>query len=218
MYRKFTAWKKNRKLGDVAGGRKWPKIEDRLFRREHCLKPPSPGQPIPILIEENPSKDFFFPITGKEALEQLRSYPEADTNGITHLWLRRLKTASSLIAKRPLAEYIYGSRVCVIVVYPWAKDRLLRLGHSRPATRVLRHYSRWTSELVHEGGQWCLRWPDEKLREFYLSALIGHEVGHHQDEHQWTRANEQEREECAEQYSLRWMADGEKVILGMDEV
>jgi hypothetical protein len=63
-----------------------------------------------------------------------------------------------------------------------------------------------------------LRWPDENLREFYLSTLIGHEVGHHQDEHQWTGANEREREECAEQYSLRRMADGEKVILGMDEV
>lgn len=35
--RKETAWKKNRKFGDVKGGRMRPKLADNIFNRQHNL-------------------------------------------------------------------------------------------------------------------------------------------------------------------------------------
>ena len=72
-HRKETAWRKNRKLGDVYGGRTWPKIADRIFNKAHSLAPPGPDQETPILIEDNPSRDYFFPLTGAETIEAVRS-------------------------------------------------------------------------------------------------------------------------------------------------
>ncbi len=36
--RKETAWKKNRKFGDVYGGRMAPKIADKIFNRAHRIE------------------------------------------------------------------------------------------------------------------------------------------------------------------------------------
>lgn len=57
--RKETAWKKNRKFGDVKGGRKRPKLADNIFNRQHNLKCPSNSDKTPIFIVDNPSKDFL---------------------------------------------------------------------------------------------------------------------------------------------------------------
>ncbi len=42
--RKHTAWKKNRKFGDVMGGRQRPKLADNIFNRQHSLTAPDKGQ------------------------------------------------------------------------------------------------------------------------------------------------------------------------------
>ncbi|MBI4752700.1 MAG: hypothetical protein HY774_29780 [Acidobacteria bacterium] len=206
MNRKLTTWRKNRKLGDVAGGRKWPKIEDWIINREHPLRPPVAGDNLPLLIEENPSRDFFFPVTAQEMLACLKKFPKSDTHGITHLWFKRLKKKALLNFRRPLAEYIAGSGVYVIVLYPWPKDMLLRFGPHRPSTKILRSYARWTTELIHQDGGWFLRWDSEPLRDFYLNGLLGHEIGHHQDPKLLSKANARHREETAEQYALQWIA------------
>lgn len=217
MERKLTAWRKNRKLGDVAGGRKWPKVEDHIVRREHSLKSPAPGQALPILIEDNPSRDYFFPITAEEARDHLRTFPEEDVGGITHLWLRRLSTRAFRAAGRPLAEYIWGSGARAIILYPFSSDGLLKMGRRRPAVSTQQRYSRWTTELVQVQGEWCLRWSAEMLRDFYLTALLGHEVGHHRDPHRRGKANGRQQGESAEQYALRWMPDGEELFVTKTE-
>lgn len=218
MERKLTAWRKNRKLGDVAGGRRWPKLEDGIVRREHSLKPPAPGQALPILVEDNPSRDYIFPITVEDAREYLRAFPEEDVKGLTHLWLRRVSARAYRAAGSPLAEYVWGSGVRAIILYPWARDRLLRFGSRRPSASAQKRYSRWTTDLVLEKGGWCLRWSDEALRDFYLTALLGHEVGHHRDPARRSKANERGREEAAEQYALRWMPDGEELFVARSGV
>jgi hypothetical protein len=62
--RKHTAWKENRKFGDVHGGRSHPKITDNIFNRLHSFSRPGPHDPTPILVEDNPSSDYFFPLDG----------------------------------------------------------------------------------------------------------------------------------------------------------
>ena len=74
--KKASAWKKNRKLGVVMGGRTHPKIADRVFNRKHNLTAPAEGTVLPIFITGNPSRDFYFPISTddvKAALDRLPS-------------------------------------------------------------------------------------------------------------------------------------------------
>ena len=61
--RKDTAWKKSRKFGDVKGGRMRPKLADNIFARAHSIQRPSEGEELPIFITDNPSRDYFFPIS-----------------------------------------------------------------------------------------------------------------------------------------------------------
>ena len=209
--RKTTAWKKNRQLGDIAGGRRRVKLEDNILRRDHSFTVPPPQEEIPILMEDNPSRNFFFPITALEARNYLHTFPPEDVAGITHLWLKRLKAKEYEMPERPLAEYIWGSGVCLIVLYPWAKTGLLQIGSRRPSAGVLRQYKKWTTDLIEKDGVWCLRWTKEAVRDFYFTGLLAHEIGHHCDHKRFGRANNKQREETADQYALRWMPSGQRL-------
>lgn len=194
------------------------KQEDNILRREHTFIAPSPEEEIPILIQENPSRDYYFPITAIEARDYLQTFPAKDVEGITHLWLKRLKSKEYDLPERPLAEYIWGSRVYLIVLYPWARNGLLRFGLRRPSAKVLRQYERWTTDLIESDGTWCLRWAKDAVRDFYFTGLLAHEVGHHCDPNRQSRANDKQREMTAEQYALRWMPNGQKLFSFEDTV
>ncbi|MBL8203875.1 MAG: hypothetical protein JNM09_06560 [Blastocatellia bacterium] len=210
--RKQTAWRKNRKLGDIQGGRKRVKREDNIFQRKHSLQRPAPDAELPILLEENPSKGFVFPVSGQEVLVHLRAYPSEAIEGITHIWLRRAKKAEFEAGALPLAEFICGSGVRVIVLYPWAKDLTLSFGTMKPSAKELRQYAHWTEDLVCKRSQWYLRWQPEALKSFYLDHLLAHEIGHHVDWYarHWSKANRKQVEEFAEQYAWQWLATATK--------
>lgn len=212
LTRKQTAWRKNRKLGDIQGGRKRVKREDNIFQRRHSLSRPASDAELPILIQENPSKGFVFPVSGQEVLAYLRTYPTMQVGGITHIWLRRAKKTDFDSGALPMAEFICGSGVRVIVLYPWAKDLTLSFGAKRPSAKELRQYARWTEDLVFKDAQWYLRWQPEALRNFYLDHLLAHEIGHHVDwyERHWSKANRKQVEEFAEQYAWQWLASSTK--------
>lgn len=133
--RKHTAWRKNRKFSDVHGGRTYPKVPDRIFNRAHSLSPPGPHQTTPILIEDNPSRDYFFPMTGRESVEVLRALPKRDHAGVTHVWLRRPGGADRRKGI-PLAEFICGGGVRVIVMYPWRRDLRICFGRGKPTGKA----------------------------------------------------------------------------------
>lgn len=213
LTRKQTAWRKNRKLGEVQGGRKRVKLEDNIFQRRHPLQRPAPNAELPILIEENPSKGFVFPVSGQEVLAHLRQFPRGVVDGITHVWLRRVRKKEFDTCELPLAEFICGSGVRVIVLYPWAKDLTLCFGDKKPTTKQLRQYGRWTKELFYKDGQWYLRWTIEALKSFYLDLLLPHEIGHHVDwySRHWSKANTKQVEEFAEQCAWQWLANSTKL-------
>jgi hypothetical protein len=212
--RNETAWRKSRKFGDVYGGRRWPKIANHIFKRAHSLTPPAPGQETPILIEDNPSRDFFFPLSGAEVLETLNQLPPDQVAGITHVWLRRLKQSDYECKQKAFAEYIFGSGVRLIVLYPWSTDLLLGLGKRKPATKKIRQYASWTEDLVYQDDEWVLRWTKESLRRFYVEGLLLHEVGHHVDKYlsRWTKANKKQVEDFADQYAALWSKDLKQVF------
>lgn len=202
--RKQTAWKKNRKLGDVYGGRRWPKIADNIFSRCHSLERPGPHARLPILLNDNPSRDFFFPISAEEAEQAIKALPNRDFDGITHIWCRRISGTEYRNGSRPWAEFICGSGVRVIVLYAWRRDMRFEWV-TKPSNRITKDMQRFGIELVRRGGVWQINPTLQQLRRFYIQYLLYHEVGHHVDWYfrQWSSANIREVEEFADQYALQ---------------
>ena len=58
--RKETACKKNRKFGDIHGGRMRLKCADGIFERQHNLAPPTPDQRKANIYCRKPFKRFLF--------------------------------------------------------------------------------------------------------------------------------------------------------------
>lgn len=115
--RKETAWKKNRKLGDVKGGRTQPKITDNIFARAHSLQRPAPGTELPVFISDNPSRDFFFPVSEQEIRRELSHLPRKDWTGITHIGFRRFKKTDYAKGELPLAQFS-AAQVCASLFRP----------------------------------------------------------------------------------------------------
>ncbi|MCC7061347.1 MAG: hypothetical protein IT456_00995 [Planctomycetes bacterium] len=214
--RKHTAWKKSRTFGDVFGGRTSPKITDRIVNRVHSLRAPGPGIETPILIEDNPSRDYYFPLSIEECRTALHALPASHYEGLTHLWLRR----PSGVDRRnglPLAEFLCGSGVRLIVMYPWRVDRRTCLGRLRPAGNLARELERFGATFVRDRGWWYAQLDPDALREYYLHVLY-HEVGHHLDWYQrrWSAANMKQVEAAADQYAVRFLQSGKTVLGQLD--
>ncbi len=206
--RKHTAWRKNRKFSDVHGGRTYPKVPDRIFNRAHSLSPPGPHQTTPILIEDNPSRDYFFPMTGRESVEVLRALPKRDHAGVTHVWLRRPGGADRRKGI-PLAEFICGGGVRVIVMYPWRRDLRICFGRGKPTGKASQEYARFGAPPFRERGWWYVEFSMSELRRFWVHVLY-HEVGHHVDWYgrHFSKANRLQVEEFADQYAMRFTKTG----------
>jgi hypothetical protein len=214
MNHKFTAYKKSRTYGDIHGGRKRLRLRDNIFARKHSLKRPGANDCLPILMEDNPSRDFFYPITIMEANEALKRLPAEDFNGITHIWFRRIIKSEFSNQLPPLAEFVCGSGVRVIIIYPWRRDLIQEFGRTKPSKKLLAKYQRFcSSELLLIGDTWSLKWQLESLRQFYV-YLLYHEIGHHVDwyMHHWSKANRREIEEAADQYAFQKIASSEYVF------
>lgn len=204
--RKTTAYRKSRKFGDIYGGRVSPRVPDRIFKRAHSLARPGPMDETPILIQDNPSRNYFFPLSAEETLEALRALPQKHHQGITHLWLRRASQRDLEGGRLPLAEFMCGSGVRAIVLYPWRKDLRLCMGRLRPEGKHCRAYSKFGAEMVRSQGWWYVVFSLSDLRRFYIEHLLYHEVGHHVDWYRryWGRANRRQGEEAADQYAVQW--------------
>jgi hypothetical protein len=205
--RKETAWRKNREFGEIHGGRTRRRFADDMFRRFHSLRCPAEDVELPIFIQDNPSRDFFFPLSVEDIREVLPQVPSA---GLTHIWLRRLKKSDWETGKQPFASFIAGSGVRLVVLYPWPRDMLLRFGEKKPSRRRLRSLTRWGPELAQDSQGWLLRWNEAQLRKFYIEDLLLHEIGHHIDFYcrQWSKANVRTCEAFAYQFAVQWSAAG----------
>lgn len=204
--RKQKAWKKSRKFGDVHGGRKWPKVKDKIINRVHSLKPPTPHQELPIIMMDNPSKDFFYPIHPDEVLAAMKHLPSSHLEGITHIWFKRAKKSDYIKRKYPLASYSFIAEVVVIIFYPWPKHMRLYFGKKKPSKRTLNSYSNWCTDLRFDRKGYFLQWELKALRIFYLEHLLLHEIGHHvsYSYRYWSPASRKKAEDFANAYAVEW--------------
>lgn len=212
--RKETAYRKNRKFGDVYGGRTRARVPDGIFRRAHSLKRPGPHDQLPIVIEDNPSRKFFFPLTGDEVVQALEALPNNASAGLTHVWLRRASENQLVRGSLPLAEFVCGSGVRAVILYPWRRDLKICLGRKKPNGKFARGYVKFGAELIRERGWWYAAFSDRDLRRFYVENLLYHEVGHHVDwyERNWSGANQKQVEEAADQYAVQWSRTAKHVL------
>ena len=203
MDKRRTAWKKSRTFGDIYGGRSARKIPDRILQRAHSLKPPGPHDERPIYIVDNPSRDYFFPLEPAEITRELAHLPQRDWSTLTHIWLRRFKKSEYETGELPLAEFICGSGVRVVVLYPWPTDLRVFISKRRPKQRQLKLYQAYTTNLVEGADGWYLEWTLPALKNFCVETLLYHEIGHNVDwyKRRWTAANREAGEEFADQYA-----------------
>ena len=169
--KKSTAWKKNRKFGDVFGGRLWPKRKDGIIRRTHSLSAPSEFDQTPIFLADNTSRDYFFPVTPDEVREELDQFPQDDTQSITHIWFRKH-------SDEDIQAYVaVGSGVVAVVLYPMRKDLIIDLGNRRPSGRTLKWYEGYAS-VKRTAELSIAELTEEPPHRYYLERLLPHEVGH----------------------------------------
>lgn len=171
--KKRTAWKKSRTWGDIKGGRMRVKLKDNIVSRKHSLLKPSEFEECPIYMMENPSKDFYFPITIDDIKNVLSQLPDEDISCLTHIWLRKPNPKST-----NQGYFTVGSGVYAIVLYPFPKTNRLILGKKKPSHRLLTWYKGYISEPKREKDCWYIQFTEESARRYYLERLLMHEIGH----------------------------------------
>ena len=205
--RKETSWKKNRKFGDIHGGRIRLKSAEGVFNRKHNLLPPTNGEETPIFIFENTSRDFYFPVTVNEIKETLKKLPIEHTEYLTHIWLSKVKKSEYLKSETVQGQFICGSGVFLIKLYAVPIDNKMFFGKIKPTSKQLSFYKPYCNNLIHDKNGWYLQWTNESYKKYYLEKLLLHEIGHCVDyiyKRQWSKANLKKVEDFADNYAVIW--------------
>jgi hypothetical protein len=207
--RKETAWKKSRKFGDVKGGRTFPKIANRIFNRAHSLQKPSKTDVLPIFIKDNPSKDFYFPVSETEVLERINQLPLEHRENITHIWLKKVDKEDYQNHDSLQGMFICGSGVNLIVLSAFPKDLRMIFGTKKPLKKELKLYSNWCEDLQFDEKKnfWFLQWREETIQDYYLNFLLLHEIGHFVEsvyQSFWSESGERKRENFADNFARIW--------------
>ena len=161
---KQTAWKKNREFGDKMGGRGRLKLDDNIFAREHSFHAPTELDEVPILMIDNTSRDYYFPVSPDEIKTALSNLPNSDI--VTHIWLRKHNTKRDSIV-----EWIKGSGVYLITLYPLLKENRHFLGKNKPLEKDFRWYSPFANVVETKEG-WYAVFTEASAKDFYLNRLI----------------------------------------------
>lgn len=171
--KKRTAWKKSRTFGDIKGGRMRVKLKDNIVKREHSLLKPTEFDKCPIYMVENPSKDFYFPITIDDIENVLNQLPQEEVSCITHIWLRKTNFKDNC-----QGYFTVGGGIYAIVLYPFPKNNKIFFGKKKPSHRIQKWYKGYASEPFREKDNWYIKLTEESAKRYYLERLLMHEIGH----------------------------------------
>ena len=165
---KRTAWKKNREFGDIMGGRCRRKLDGNVFVRYHSFHRPTEFDELPIIVVDNPSRDYYFPVTPDEIKAALSSPPE--TSIVTHVWLRKHSKKNDFFV-----EAIKGSGVGLITLYPLLKDHRHYWGKKKPEDKDIRWYGPYAQMKEMKDG-WYAVFTESSAKDFFLEKLIPYGV------------------------------------------
>lgn len=194
-------WQINASQSAPVGGRSHLPTAEAVFDRALKLEMPEASEAWPRYITDAVPKDVFFPASAEEIDAVFRQLPGTDTDGISHIWLRRAKASEFRSGRIPLAEYIAWGDIAAIVFYPWPESLRLPLT-KKPADKVLIRYKRWKPAPVSHKGKWHFSWSADTARDFCLTELVRHMVLVHSDFRKDHLAREKRRgEEIPVQYA-----------------
>ncbi len=205
--RKHTAWKKNRKLGDLMGGRMRLKMDANIFKRYHNLYPPNETEPTPIFFKENPSRDFYYPATIDEIKATLNLLPTEHTSWLTHIWLNDVKKNDYLQTKNLQGEFICGGKVYLIKLYAVLKNNRIYFGLQKPSSKTLTFYRNYSTDLKQDENGFYLQFTEAMMKSYFLEKLLLHEIGHCVDfvfQRYWSKSNKKQVEDFADNYAAVW--------------
>ena len=146
------------------GGRERLKLDDNIFARKHSFHAPTGFDEVPILMIDNTSRDYYFPVSPDEIKTALSNLPNSDI--VTHIWLRKHNKK-----KDSIVEFIKGSEVYLITLYPLLKENRHFLGKDKLQEKDIRWYSPYAKVIEREDG-WYAVFTETSAKEFYLNRLI----------------------------------------------
>lgn len=148
-----------------------------------------------IVIEENPSRDFFHPVTEGEIRKTLDRMPNKLTEHLRAVVMPRLTVADKrrgVEAKR---------RYSCIILNPFPNSLRLFWSTIPPKKKAVQHYEPWNARWEEDGDGWYQAWDLDDLKTYYLFHLLLHELGHINQP--WFNSL-MRREEFAEDFALTW--------------
>lgn len=194
-------WQINASQSAPVGGRSHLPTAEAIFDRAATLEMPEVGETWPRYMTDSVPKDVYFPAGAEEIDETFRALPAIDTDGISHIWLRRAKASEFRSGRIPLAEYIAWGDIALIVFYPWPQSLRLPLT-KKPADKVLIRYKRWKPQAKSHKAKWHFEWQADTAKDFCLNELVRHMVLVHSDFRKEHSAREKRRgEEIPVQYA-----------------
>jgi len=173
-----TPWKKSRSYGDNYGGATRHREEDNIHARLHSLHSPSEFDDLPIMQVDNPSRDWFHPLSADQIRYALKALPYDEGDDITHVWLRR-RANPLRNTQRGVADGIWGSGVSLITLYPAQRSLIRDHGVQKPCEECQRIYRKYNANLRRNGRNWQTVWALPNLRMYYLQqGLYGSAAFH----------------------------------------
>jgi len=189
--------RRNKRIGFTQGGRVWNgkavEKSSRLFTRTTWEKL-SDHEGEALIIRENPSRDFFHPVTKKDVASLLSRLPYVETTHVKAVVLRRTP-------KYDLKMGIDARRRYSCAILNAIPRDMRMVWPARPKDSTTRHYEPWCTRWGQDKDAWVLQWGRDELRRYYLYHLLLHEIGHINEPYVHARKR---REDFAENYARSW--------------
>jgi hypothetical protein len=192
--------RRNKNIGKTQGGRvkngSAAEKASRIFSRHIWTRlSDEEVQDSYIVIEDNPSRDFFHPVSEAEIRKTLDRMPNKLTKHLRAVVMPRMTSAD----KRRGVEA--RRRYSCIILNPFPENLRLFWSTSPPKKAALQHYEPWDARWEEEETGWFQVWELDDLKTYYLFHLLFHELGHINQP--WFNSLNR-REEFAEDFALTW--------------
>lgn len=154
--------------------------------------------PTTIFRQRSLHPDFLMPVTLGEVEALMADLPQAFTDGIKAVFL----LGGSRQQEKSWSRFCYGRYGSnLIYLHPFPRARLRRAYKRPPAPHRMEEYRRAGAEIYRKADRTIVEFTPAALRDFYLRDVLMHEIGHHNDRHNFGK-----KRQCREEPFAEWFA------------
>ena len=125
-----------------------------------------------VVLSENPSRDYFHPVSEAEIRKTLHLMPNKLTKYLRAVVMPRLSVTDKLRGVEARRRY------SCIILNPFPKTLRVLWSANPPAENTVRHYEPWRARWEQDDTGWFQAWEIDDLKRYYLFHLLLHELGH----------------------------------------